>query len=58
MLSQLITTEPLLGDRQRSALRQVLSRLVAKLQEPPYSRFDLFKAWHTLLPALRCNKGQ
>lgn len=44
VLSHVLTSEPLLGDRQRPVLRQLLSRLVAKLSEPAHSQFDLFKA--------------
>lgn len=43
LLTRLISQEPLLSEGKRPVLRQLVQQLVAKLQEPQPTRFDLFK---------------
>eukprot|EP00878_Enallax_costatus_P017719 GHUV01018616.1.p1 GENE.GHUV01018616.1~~GHUV01018616.1.p1 ORF type:complete len:147 (+),score=26.32 GHUV01018616.1:228-668(+) len=55
LLTQLINQEPLISESKRPAVRQLLERLVAKLLEPQYSQFDLFKVLRAhILPLTNC----
>lgn len=43
LLSQIIRQEPLISENRRPALRQLIERLLQKMQETQHHSFTLFK---------------
>ena len=55
LLSQIIRQEPLISENRRPALRQLVERLVLKMQETQHHSFSLFKVLRAhILPLTNC----
>lgn len=49
LLSQIIRQEPLISENRRPALRQLIQRLIEKMQEQQHHSFSLFKVGRGLM---------